>query len=85
MPYFKAFLRLLLQEFDKAKFVAIHNYLALPLRCGLAHKTHLRSFLLKMTTHLVILSVAKNPHFKGAICILNLWILRFLTKAQYDK
>jgi len=25
---------------------------------------------------------AKNPRFKGAICTLNLWILRY---AQYDK
>ena len=81
MPYFKAFLRLLLQAILK-NGVAIHNYLALPLRCGLAHKTHLRSFLLKMTTHLVILSVAKNPRFKGVIRTLNLWILRY---AQYDK
>ena len=32
--------------------------------------------------NLVILSVAKNPHFKSAICTLNLWILRY---AQYDK
>ena len=27
----------------------------------------------------------KNPRFKGAISTLNLWILRFLAKAQYDK
>lgn len=55
MPYFKAFLRLLLQAILKNS-AAIHNYLALPLHCGLAHKTHLRSFLFTITTHLVILS-----------------------------
>ena len=60
---------------------------------------HFEPFAKRRKIHIVILSVSeistefkthfkfkvKNPRFKGAISTLNLWILRFLTKAQYDK
>ena len=36
-----------------------------------------------MTAHFVILSLCKRRKIHKEV--LNLWILRFLTKAQYDK